>query len=114
MIWLLTNWRLVAGGGVVLLLVAALAYANHAGHVSERRQCEAEAQEAKDALQKQFDAKAKEYESDKAKRERTMTDIRRRLANEKAKNTAYATCHAGAEFLSIYREVAAGNASEPR
>lgn len=60
------------------------------------------AQLAKDHLQFDADKKAGEYEEERQQRIKNQRATDRRLADEKAKNSAFATCHAGDEFLRIY------------
>lgn len=111
--WLGNNWKIVA---VLAAVAGVYFYGSHNGKVAERAVCDAEIQAEKDAqqlvkdkLQRDADKKSADYEKERAADQVKLNDVKRRLENEKKKNIAFATCHAGPDFLRIY-ETAAGRA----
>lgn len=104
------NWKAIA---VVLLLASIYGIGRYQGVHAERIMCEATLQQArdekqaeKDRLQYEADAKSKAYEDLKAQTEKTITDVKRRLSNAIQSNHAFASCHAGPDFLHLYAETA--------
>lgn len=98
-----TNW-------LWLLLATALAswsvYCYHNGVVHERQVCQAAAQADHDKLQAAADARAREYEADKAKDRQAIETLNKRWSNE-VRNPVYHSCKPSPEFLRIYEGIAA-------
>jgi ElaB/YqjD/DUF883 family membrane-anchored ribosome-binding protein len=113
--WIKANWRLLA---VLMLLGAIYAYGYTNGRDKSNKDCEAILQEIKDVRQKQIDEllkdadkKSQEYEEQKQKETETLMQTKASLKDEQVKNKVYYSCHAGTEFLQLYKDVAAGSGS---
>lgn len=94
-------------------------YGEHNGAERELARCAAATKKIQDALQQSKDnyqkavnQKAREYEKERADADLLLSDIKKRLRNEKNRNAAFASCHAGAEFLRLYGELAGTGAAD--
>lgn len=115
MLWLLSNWKILA----VLAFIAGLYFfADHNGFTRAQDRCEKDMREAhdkaqkeKDELQREADDAARKYEHDRADSELLLASLTGELDDEKNKNTAFNSCHAGAGFVQLYQRAAAGTGS---
>lgn len=95
---------------VVVIIIAIFFFGYHigakntaAGYERKLEKQRIVAQVDADKRQAAANEKAKEYEDARTLNEKVLTEVKRSLKNEQNKVAAYRTCHAGAEFLSIYK-----------
>lgn len=105
-----SNWRVIA---VFLAAGAFYGFGYYHGQDAaetrcrEEKQAEREALQAqKDAIQKAADAASKDYEDYRAMTDALLDQANEGLENEKKRNSAFASCHSGKEFVRIYEQAA--------
>lgn len=106
------NWKLLA---VIVAIAAIFFYGYHIGYGSAESKCIEERLEAAKSMlaavskaQAAANQKSTEYQADAAIARKQLATAQRRLQDEKAKNTAYATCHVTDGFVQLYEDTRLG------
>lgn len=106
-------WPVLA---VVAFLAGVFFYGQHVGASAARAECERVMQEAanqanekRNQIQQDADKKARQYETARATIKQLSEDLTRRLNDAQAQNPAFASCHAGADFVQLYDAARAGS-----
>lgn len=108
--WLKSNWLLV----VVVMVIACAGFGGYKmGSYVATNSCtsamtaEYDADEkARADLQKSADDKSAAYEKDKAAAALLISNLKGTLQDVEKKNAAFASCHAGPDFMSLYARAA--------
>lgn len=110
LMWIKNNWKIAAVGALLAYATLTVYQAGEAHVQAKWDKAETawkqKVLDAENKAQDVINSQAALYEKDLKKRNTELAETRRRLANEKARNAAFASCHAGDEFMRIYETAA--------
>lgn len=116
--WLKNNWLPLAG---VIAMIALFGFGYHVGSYVETNTCNAKITDIHDAAEKSrvniqdaADKQSAIYEASKSKQAKAIKSLKGKLVDVENKNAAFNSCHAGTDFVQLYRDAATspdGNSS---